>query len=161
MAATRISRTINAPIDKVWPVLADFGETHRWNPEVPFSTTIGEKPTGLGAQRKCELDDNGSKWITEEIVAYDEANHRYTVRLTGGPAKPPIEEVLVDIDATAVSAGSTEVTMAATLTGNGPIQTVMAAMGALAMKRVLTRVAHGLDHHVTTGENVTSRHQLR
>ncbi|MDH4279042.1 MAG: SRPBCC family protein [Acidimicrobiia bacterium] len=157
MATTRVSRTINAPIEQVWATLADFGTTYRWNPEVIHSTSIGDRATGLGAERRCELNDTGSKWITEEIVAFDGPGHRYTVKLTGGPSKPPIEEVLVDIGATASTATSTEVTMAATLNGNGPVQRAMATMGALAMKRVLSRVAAGLEHHLITGEDVTSR----
>ncbi len=161
MATTEISRTIHAPIETVWPILADFGQTHRWNPEVAHSASVGDLATGLGAQRSCEFDDTGSKWITEEIVAFDEPGHRYTVQLIGGPSKPPIEEVLVDIKAVATTPETTTVTMAATLNGRGPLQKAMATMGVAAMKRVLGRVLHGLDHHVTTGEVVTTRRQLR
>ena len=148
MATTTRRTTVDAPVERVWAVLADFAGTHRWNPEVPVSYAVGDQTTGLGARRRCEFDDAGRKWLEETIIAFDEPGHRYTLRLVDGTAKPPIDDVTVEIAAAAATADRTEVTFTATLTGRGPAQRAMAGVGALALRRVLGRVLAGLDDHL-------------
>ncbi len=161
MATATRTATIDTPIEDVWPVLADFAGTYRWNPLVPVSHAVGDQSTGLGARRHCEFNNDGSKWLEEEIVAFDESNHRYTLRLLEGTEKPPIDDVRVEISARSASPTTTEVTMTAMLTGRGPVQKLVAGIGALALRRVLGQLMTGLEHHLNTGDEIIDLKQLR
>ena len=142
-------------------MLADFTGTYRWNPVVPRSHPVGDRTTGLDAHRRCEFDDDGTKWLEERIIAFDERNHRYTLQILDGTEKPPIDDVRVEIAARPAAGKTTEVTMTATLTGNGPIKKVIAGIGSLALRRVLGQLMAGLAHHVATGDEVTDLSVLR
>lgn len=153
--------TIDAPIADVWPVLADFANTYRWNPEVPRSFAVNDLTSGLGARRRCEFNGDGTKWLEERIVEFDEANHTYTLQIVDGTEKPPIDDVHVTISAIEASPTTTLVTMSAGLVGRGPIKKAVAVLGGLVLKRVLDRLMRGLAHHVATGEEVRDARQLR
>ena len=161
MATATRSSTISAPIERVWSVLADFAGTYRWNPVVPFSHAVGDRSSGLGARRRFEFNGEGTKWIEEEIIAFDEVQHRYTLQLKRGTEMPPVDDVQVQISADRASPSTTRVTMTATLTGRGPVQKVVAGVGSLALRRVLGQLMAGLDHHVATGREVVDLKQIR
>lgn len=161
MARATRTATVNAPIDRVWSVLADFAGTSRWNPLVPVSYAANGQRTGLGARRRCEFNDDGTKWLEEHIVAFDETSHRYTLQIIEGTEKPPVADVHVTIAARELTADTTEVTMTADLTAAGPIQKVIAGVGALALRRALHLLLAGLEHHIVTGNDVADPKQLR
>jgi len=161
MATATRSSTINAPIERVWPVLADFAGTYRWNPVVLASHAVGDQSSGLGARRRCEFNDDGSKWLEEEIIAFDATRHRYTLQLMQGTEMPPVDNVQVQISADSATPSTTEVTMTATLLGRGPLQKVVAGVGSLALRRVLGQLMAGLQQHVDTGREVVDLKQVR
>ena len=70
---------IQAPVEHVWSVLADTGNTDCWNPGVVESYVITDQPTGLGANRYCNL--GGNNFLNEEVVTW-EAEKRLTMRIT-------------------------------------------------------------------------------
>ena len=52
---------IDASRQKVWDqALKDFGDIYLWNPGVSKSHTTNSKPTGLGAERHCDLNLAGA-----------------------------------------------------------------------------------------------------
>ena len=69
--------TINAPAEKVWGLIKDFGDMS-WHPLI-FSTTINGGNT-KGATRVLTLKDGGT--ITEELKKYDEAKMSYAYKIT-------------------------------------------------------------------------------
>lgn len=152
MAEVRREAMISASVDTVWPVLADFAGTDRWNPLVPRSFAVSERTTGVGARRRCEFDGQGEKWLEEEIVAFDEEARSYTMRIVGGTEKPPVDDVRVTISAAPAPSGRTRVTMRAKLVGRGLGQRAAAVVGSLVLGRVLTRLLTALDSYVTDAE---------
>ncbi|MEM7285082.1 MAG: SRPBCC family protein [Actinomycetota bacterium] len=58
MRNLKIERTVNAPREAVWAVLADYPNIADWNGGVNASFAIGDAVQGVGAVRKCELDGN-------------------------------------------------------------------------------------------------------
>ena len=68
MIAFSVSRTIAAPIDEVWAVLADFGNIYKWNPGVTDSHLTGEQGGGVGATRHCDLKPMGT--LEERITGW-------------------------------------------------------------------------------------------
>lgn len=73
-----VSTIINADRGKVWDVLSNIGEIHRWNPGVLNSKIIGDLGSGLAAKRLCELP--GKRFLDEEVVVW-EPQHRLTMRI--------------------------------------------------------------------------------
>lgn len=160
MGTLTVRRTLDHPLESVWPVLADFAGTAVWNPDVLASAAVGDRRTGLGARRRCEFDTEGRKWTEEEIVAFDEGDHRYTLRIMEGTAAPPVEDVRVELAATAVGP-RTEVVVTATLTGRTVGQRLAAGAGSVVLRRVFHRVLAGLALHLDTGLTVADRAALR
>ncbi len=68
MREITVARTLNAPSDAVWTVLADYSGISRWNRSVKESHTTNGLETGLGAQRYCKMAPAGS--LTETITAW-------------------------------------------------------------------------------------------
>ena len=60
---------INAPMDKVWEVLADFGATDKWSPVISKSYSTTEANGGVGAGRHCQTSFGALK---EQIVEWEE-----------------------------------------------------------------------------------------
>jgi len=69
--------TINAPAEKVWAIIKDFGNMS-WLPAVGNTTSEGGNKKG--ATRVLTLKDGGS--ITEELKKYDEAKMSYAYKIT-------------------------------------------------------------------------------
>lgn len=59
------SRTIAAPVAKVWDVLADFPAIVTWAPNVDHSTAATEAHNGIGAARRVQV---GRITLIETIV---------------------------------------------------------------------------------------------
>lgn len=161
MPTITVSRTIPAEVDRVWSALRDFGATSAYNPAIHDSRSLGEIREGVGAQRHCDINASGSKYVIEEIVAWDGDARRYTIEMVDGPSRPPVEKFLVDIGAIATDAGRTEVTMTATMTTTGLVQKAMGAMAGPMLRKVFGQVLAGLEHHVSTGESVRDVKQLK
>ncbi|MGR9012355.1 MAG: SRPBCC family protein [Gammaproteobacteria bacterium] len=69
--------TINAPAEKVWALIKDFGDMS-WHPEI-FNATIQGGNT-KGATRVLTLKDGGT--ITEELKKYDDKKMSYAYKIT-------------------------------------------------------------------------------
>jgi len=62
---------IDAPLEKVWAALADFGNVYKMSAGVIKSYSTSEKKTGLGAKRHCDLANFGAK-VEEKIVKWED-----------------------------------------------------------------------------------------
>ncbi|MDD1640854.1 MAG: SRPBCC family protein [Methylococcaceae bacterium] len=69
--------TINAPADKVWAIIKNYGDMS-WHPDI-FNTT-SEGGNTKGAKRVLTLKDGGT--INEELKKYDEAKMSYAYKIT-------------------------------------------------------------------------------
>jgi hypothetical protein len=69
--------TINAPAEKVWAIIKNFGDMS-WHPDI-FNTT-SEGGNKKGATRVLTLKDGGT--ITEELKKHDEAKMSYAYKIT-------------------------------------------------------------------------------
>jgi hypothetical protein len=70
-----ISERIDFPIDRVWPVLSDFGGVARYMQGVEVQSVEGD---GVGAIRNIP-GPNGM--IRERLDAFDAAQHRFSYRV--------------------------------------------------------------------------------
>ena len=108
-----VTRQINAPVEKVWEVLDDFGNIHRWNPGVKASGLTSEGPVAEGSTRHCDLAPLGS--LNERIDRH-EPNQRLAVDIYEA-SKLPISRSVADFNIAAHGDG-TELTLNYTYTPN-------------------------------------------
>lgn len=79
MNSITVSKTIAAPQQSVWDVLADFGNIAAWNSGVSASfLTDGDDSVSVGSQRHCDLKPVGA--LEETLIAM-EAPQRLVVRI--------------------------------------------------------------------------------
>ena len=79
---------IDAPHDKVWRILADFGGIYKYNPGVSNSHSTSSANEGVGATRHCDLLPAGS--VEERIIAWNEGRD-YKLEIYDGRGVPPFE----------------------------------------------------------------------
>jgi mxaD protein len=70
--------TINAPAEKVWGLIKDFGDIATWHSEV--FTSPAEGGNLKGGKRVLTLKDGNT--VNEELKKYDEANLSYSYKIT-------------------------------------------------------------------------------
>jgi uncharacterized protein YndB with AHSA1/START domain len=108
-----VSRQIDAPIEKVWEVLDDFGDIARWSPGIKTSELTSEGPVGEGTTRNCDFVGLGG--VNERIDVYL-PNERMTVNLYE-TFKLPISGAVADFNLVSVEDG-TELTLRYSYTPN-------------------------------------------
>ncbi len=59
---------IDAPKEKVWASLADFGNVQNLSPNVSKSYLTSDQISGLGATRHCDFTSMGAQ-VEEKIIA--------------------------------------------------------------------------------------------
>ncbi|MCX7627266.1 MAG: SRPBCC family protein [Methylophilaceae bacterium] len=62
---------INAPADKVWAIVGNFGDMGAWHPAIAKTEITSGKSTEAGATRVLTLKDGGT--VHETLTAYDAA----------------------------------------------------------------------------------------
>ena len=69
MLNVKKSVTINAPADKVWEKISDFGDMGAWHPAVAKTEIVEGTNNVKGAKRVLTLQDGGK--INETLTAYN------------------------------------------------------------------------------------------
>jgi len=80
MATIHNEILINAPLEKIWDILATPDKLDKYDPTVKKSTLISVEKTGIGAKRKVDMLD-GKNWFEEKITAF-EPNKSIAYQLT-------------------------------------------------------------------------------
>ena len=75
---TRVTKEIwiDAPAEKVWPVLADIGAIQDYAPSVARSHATSAIKAGVGASRHCELLPMGT--VEERVIEWQD-DAQYTI----------------------------------------------------------------------------------
>lgn len=87
MHQINLETRINAPREKIWAILADFGGVDKWAPNVAHSASITAAKSGLGCERSCEIPQVGS--LRERIIEWNEGKgYKYEIAaIPGTPVK--------------------------------------------------------------------------
>lgn len=104
--AFTVTRQIDAPVEKVWEVLHDFGNVSRWNDGIKTSALTSEGPVAEGSTRSCEFAPFGS--VSERIHNHEQ-HERMTIHIFEA-SKLPISSAVADFNLTP-NEGGTEVTI--------------------------------------------------
>jgi hypothetical protein len=77
MARVFASTVINAPIDKTWKIIRDFGDLDNWHPAISNCRIENNDPGDkIGCIRSFDFKDGGS--LKEQLVALDDLEHSFT-----------------------------------------------------------------------------------
>lgn len=155
MQSFSISRVIDSNIESVWNVVGeDFGAIANSHPKIVSSTYNQGSITygGEGAERICNLNESGTKYIKEKQLHFDAENHSFTVQVfhtEGIPLNPDYTKATYSVKP--ISSTSSEVVFEMTY------RTTPAFMGWMAkgkFKKQIEDYLIAVEHHVLTGENV-------
>jgi ribosome-associated toxin RatA of RatAB toxin-antitoxin module len=80
MATIHNEILINAPIEKIWGILANLEALDKYDPTVKKSTLVSTEKTGIGAKRTVNMRD-GKNWFNEKITVF-QPNKALTYQLT-------------------------------------------------------------------------------
>lgn len=158
MTTLNFEKVVNGNKDDIWQVLADFAGISIFNPSVPKSYAInGSGNTGLGAQRRCELSNDGAKFVEERIIRYVDGKE-YDVEIYGGNQMPPVNNFIVTIGMEHVSGNQYRIYFIANYQPKfGPIGAVMnMAMIKPLLSKAFDGILIGFKHHMETGQPVQS-----
>ena len=149
MATVHQEITIDAPVEQVWAVLADFGGVSKWNPMVSHSVTTSDDASGVGCVRTCEVSGMGR--VTEEATEWVEGES-LSVTVEGAPMLRSMSARM----AVQPEGSGTRATMDAEFTVKfGPIGAVMAAvMMKPKLASTMREALGGLKHYVETGRKI-------
>lgn len=132
-----ITRSVTADVSKsaVWKILDDFGNIQNYTSQVKTSENTSDNPTGVGAERFCELALVGT--TSEKILEY-EPEDRMVIRLADVTGLP-IKETITEFKLEALGENSTKITMTSNVTPKGGI------MSGFIGGRLEKRLPKGLD----------------
>jgi len=74
---------IDAPVDRVWDAVKNFDSLNKWHPGFAADEITKGENNKPGAVRKLTVKDGPS--FTEELLAFDAANHSYRYRIIESP----------------------------------------------------------------------------
>ena len=145
---------INAPKEKVWEVLSDFGGIYRWNPGVRHSYSTSDSKNGTLATRRCELL-KGDDYLDERILEWlDGERFKVEIYETNLPLHRNVVEFSIEAaDGGTVVSVAPDYVLKYGLLGRLINQIVVRRKFKQGMEDLLT----GLKYHIETGELVGDR----
>lgn len=151
MGKFAISTVIDAPEDRVWQTLGDFGNTYRWNPSVVESHSTTDAPNGMGAGRRCDLGKG--QWTEETITGWEDGKKMEVAIID---SNVPIKSAVVVFTSEQVGESQTKVNLDIDYKLKfGPLGVLMDLLMARRMyRKTMTELLAGLKHNIETGEEV-------
>jgi uncharacterized protein YndB with AHSA1/START domain len=138
MASSSVSRVVDAPVERVWEVLAQFGEISRWGTGVDHSTLLTSGPVGPGTTRRVQVGRNA---LRETITTW-EPGSRLAYALVG---LPPVVRSATNTWQVEAVPGGTKVTLSSEVQA----PPVIVRLVARRMAKVGEQLVDGLHQHLT------------
>lgn len=146
---------IDAPAAKVWDAMVkDYGAISNWSPYIYASNYENGSLEGVkGAERKCDLNANGSRWVHERIADIDDTKMEMRNIILDG-AKFPLDDDNTQAYYRVKDNGDGTSTASYLMQFRGK-PAFMTGMMKGTFKKSLAGNLKGLKHYVETGEKVT------
>ena len=148
MQTATASRTINADLSTVWPLVSDVRQIAHWHPSIATVDLLSTKATGLHAARRCNFKDGTS--VREEVTDLAESK---SIRFRLSEFSVPMKRLEVQFETAATSGQSTAVTLSLHYVVKFGI--LGRLLGATVMRRELGKMAgkmlDGLASHAVSG----------
>ena len=155
MQTIESSIRIDAPKEKVWAALADFGNIQNFHPGLKSSHSTSQASGGVGATRQCVLKPMGT--IQERIVEWNEGESML-VHIYEGKGMPPLDFDTLKARFILREEGSgTAATMRMNYDTKGLGGAVMGPMLKSQYRKVIPQILQGLKFYVEKGRTPTSQ----
>lgn len=149
-----VSHVIKAPADQVWAVVGeDYGAIAQSHPKIVSSEYInGTLMAGEGAERVCNFNKKGTRYLKEKMVDYNPMDYTFKNQVFKAgkfPVNPEYTFAIYKVEA--IDANTSRFTMDMTY------RTKPAFMGGMMkkkFKKLINDYAIAIEHHVKTGETV-------
>ncbi len=149
-----VTQVINAPAHEVWQVVGqDYGAIANSHPKIVSSDyLVGSLQAGEGAERVCNFNEKGTRFLHEKQTHFDSANYTFRNQVFKA-GRFPIDPdyTFADYKVEPLDENSSRFTF------NMNFRTKPAFMGGMVkgkFKRLIEDYVIAVDHHVKTGENV-------
>ncbi len=151
----QVSKVLPFSAQEVWKVVGeDYGKIAHSHPAIVYSEYIdGSLKGGEGAERVCNFNESGTRYLKEKMVNYDPQNFRFTNQVFQAGKFP------VDPDLTRAVYSVTPISnTTCRLTFDMQYRTKPAFMGGMMkgnFKNLINDYFISIEHHIKTGETVT------
>lgn len=149
MTALDLTIAIEAPAERVWSALADFGGIAAWSPNVKTSRLTSSDTAGTGTSRECTLAPMGT--VQERVTEWAE-NRLITIEIYEFKNMPGMRSANVTLELVERGTATEVAAHFDYEVGFGPLG---AGMNTLALRRMfikaLSGLLAGLKHFVETG----------
>ena len=143
---------IDAPRQKVWDVISDFGNVYLISPDITQSHITSAQETGLGATRHCDFNMMGAN-VEERIVGWDET-HSLKIDVYQRKNLPMIKEMNAEFFLFDENGGTRLQAVMRYELSMGFIGSMMAAMMKPMYSKNWAAFAAGIKHYIETGEPI-------
>jgi hypothetical protein len=150
-----VTHVINAPADEVWKVVGeDYGAIANSHPKIVSSEYInGSLKAGEGAERICNFNEKGTRFLKEKQVEYNPEEYSFKNQLYQADKFPLNSDYTYAIyKVEPIDENTSRFIFDMTF------RTKPAFMGWMAkgkFKKLIADYAIAIEHHVNTGEKVT------
>ena len=149
-----VSHIVNAPADKVWAVVGeDYGAIANSHPKIVSSNYInGSLKAGEGAERVCNFNEKGTRFLQEKQVNFDPENYTFknqVFQAGGFPVDPEYTFAIYKVEA--IDDNTSRFTFDMTY------RTKPSFMGGMMrnnFQKLIADYALAVEAHVNTGVNV-------
>ncbi|WP_196885366.1 SRPBCC family protein [Aureivirga sp. CE67] len=149
-----VERIINAPVEDVWRVVGeDFGAIANSHPKIVSSEyNQGHITGGVNASRRCNFNEEGTKYLEEKQIEFDAVNHTFKVKIyhtDGIPLNTDYTYGIYKVEKISEKQSKLKMTMI--------LRTKPAFLGWIAkgqFKKDIADYLLAVEHHVLTGEIV-------
>ncbi len=149
------SKVLDVPAEKVWAIVGeDYGAIAYSHPKIISSNYVnGTLKAGEGAERICNFNEKGTKFVKEKMEDYNPAEMTFTniVYQAGRfPVDPEYTRAVYKVER--LSGGKSRISF------RMQYRTKPAFMGAMAkgkFKKLIRDYFIAIEHHSKTGEKVT------
>lgn len=147
MADISRSRTVNAPPQAIWDVLADFGSLSSWADDVDHSSILRHATDGpLSTTRRVQV---GRNTFVEQIIAFDPPK-TLAYRISGLPTRV---RTAVNRWTLRPENHATVVTLTSTIgIDAGPLSSAVEALACRGLARQSDRLLAGLTHRLENAD---------
>jgi len=150
---------VDAPREKVWAAVADFGNVYKMTPDVLESKLTSKATRGMGITRHCKLAMLGAT-VEERVIAWVE-NEYLKIEVYEAERMPIVRDLLADYYLSPEDGGTRIRGTIYYGTKYGPFG---AMMNSLLLKRMnlatWKRALAGHKHYIETGKTVTEKTKL-
>ena len=149
-----LDQRIDAPVQNVWKVLVeDFSRVADSHPVSPKSAYYDGSSSPIpGARRIMFMKENEKKYFIDEIQELEQENHRLLINVVEAKGYP-MKFTQVEFVASHSRKGATNLSLVFTYQTNPRF---LQGLAKKSLQKQLKQYLQAIDHHVRTGELITS-----